>query len=61
MIQGTGLAQFTPMERWEQEFGFYTKIRRRIPFFRRYRIWKQFKSWVGVVRRTRMGSSGKHS
>jgi hypothetical protein len=49
-----GDAVFTTLERFEHEYAVFKTILRSIPFFRRFRIWKQFTVWRKTVRRGKM-------
>jgi hypothetical protein len=51
-----GDAAFSTLARFEHEFGIFKDILRSIPFFRRFRLWKQFTVWKKGVRRGKMAT-----
>ena len=44
-----GAAEFTPLDPWRREFRLHSKIQR-IPFFKKYRAWKNYFVWRKRVR-----------
>jgi hypothetical protein len=51
-----GDAAFSTLARFEHEFEIFKAILRSIPFFRRFRLWKQFTVWKKGVRRGKMSN-----
>ncbi|XP_054751474.2 dynein axonemal heavy chain 6-like isoform X1 [Lytechinus pictus] len=51
-------AEFTELDRWEQEYHYYTKLIK-IPLFHLFRKWKAFSTWRKNVRSRRLTSCKK--
>ncbi len=51
-------SEFTPLDKWEEEYSMFHKIRT-IVFFRRYRLWKSFTVWMRSFRRRKMDLAAK--
>ena len=51
-----GVAEFTPLDQWEQEYQLFGKVIQ-IPLFQKYKMWKSYFVWRKNVRSSRMQSS----
>ena len=51
-------SEFTPLDKWEEEYSMFHKIRK-IVFFRRYRLWKSFTVWMRSFRKRKMDLAAK--
>ncbi len=48
-LDGTTQVLFTPLDQWQREYYLYTSMMK-IPFFKRFRIWKCFRMWKKCIK-----------